>query len=67
VNFRTGVRLPCKADAKLGRLPTFGPAGAVIDGLIRPFSLAFGRTPLSGAFECVTIGVSRGRWWWLRP
>jgi hypothetical protein len=60
----TGPSLPCE------RLRCDGghhsAARTMVEGLIWLFSLAFGRTPPVGSFECVTIGVSRGRWWRLR-
>src|SRR5665811_2533840 len=40
---------PCKAKAQFGQLPPPRAARTVVEGLIWPFSLAFGRTPPSVA------------------
>ena len=36
----------CQGGSRLGRLPPPLAVRTVVEGLIRPFSLAFGRTPL---------------------
>lgn len=47
---------PCKAKAQFGQLPPPRAARTVVEGLIWPFSLAFGRTPPSVALERMTTG-----------
>jgi hypothetical protein len=37
-----------KADVRFGRLSSFRAARTMVEGLIWPFSLAFGRTPPIG-------------------
>jgi hypothetical protein len=49
-------RPSCKIEASFGQLPSPRTARTVVEGLIWPFSLAFGRTPPSAAVERMTIG-----------
>src|SRR5665811_1226774 len=58
---RTGLDIldfpgSCKAKAQFGQLPSPRAARTVVEGLIWPFSLAFGRTPPSVALERMTTG-----------
>src|ERR1035438_8530393 len=40
-----GFPASCKIEVRFGRLPSVRAARTVVEGLIWPFSLAFGRTP----------------------